>query len=68
MGDSHASLSSKRADEMPVKHMKLESLRGKFPVRARRDGKDAEEGWDGDGSAAHSALHSAVAGKSVPAT
>ena len=53
---------------MPVKHMKLESVRGKFPVHARRDGKEAEEGWDGDGSAAHSAVHSAVAAKSAQAT
>lgn len=48
--------------------MKLGSVRGKFPVHARRDGKEAEEGWDGDGRAAHSAVHSAVAAKSTQAT
>lgn len=42
---------------MPIEHLQLGSVRGKFPVQTSSDGEEGEEGRDGDGSKAHSKSH-----------
>lgn len=42
---------------MPIEHLQLGSVFGKFPVQTSSDGEGGEEGRDGDGSKAHSKSH-----------